>query len=182
MAKKAKKAARGPAPKDSPGRPSPRRPPVSGKVALRLSRQLLEALDAEVERVRGLRPELRPTRASVVRDCLRKTVLEPSEARWSHPEVWEALRQEADLLEAEADLLRSSSEEAAARSLYLQASAKELEALAILETPGEETILGSLLKAVLLIQKGTGYRRLPTIPGLRPVGSPDDGRPGKGEG
>ena len=132
---------------------------------MKLSQQLLEVLDAEVARVKELRPSLRSTRTSVIRSCLRKVILEPSEARWSHPEVRDALRQEGDLMEAEADVLKGSNEESAARSLYLQAAAKELEALAVLKDPDESTILMSLFRIVFLTQKGTGYKHLPTIPG-----------------
>lgn len=165
MVKKAKKTARRSVREKKAERKRSKSPSVSKRVTVKLSHQLLETVDVEVARMKGLRPGLRPTRASVIRGCVRKAILEPSEARWSHPEVREALRQEADLMEAEGDVLEGSDEEVAARSLYLQAAAKELEALAVLIGPGEDVILASLLRIVFLTQKGTGYRHLPSIPG-----------------
>lgn len=161
MAKKVKKAAKKPARKRSTEH---KRLSVSEKITVRMSPQLLEALDSEVVRIGELRPDLRPTRVSVIRSCLRKTILEPSEVWWNHPEVQMSLRQEGDLMEAEGDMLLESGEGPAGRSLYLLAAAKELEMLAVFENSDENIILSSIFRILFLLREGTEYKCLPTIP------------------
>ena len=54
-----------------------------------------------------------------------------------------------------------------ARPLYLQAASLELEALALLDDPDEETVRSALLEILILLKDGTGYRHLPDVPGGR---------------
>jgi len=54
-----------------------------------------------------------------------------------------------------------------ARPLYLRAAALELEALALLDDPGEDTLKSSLLEILVLLKNGTGYKHLPEVPGGR---------------
>ena len=134
------------------------------RLTVAVSQSLSDSIDEEIERIRRVRPGSRATRSSLAKNILAKVLLEPSDSHWCQPEARDGLQQEADLMEAEAEMLRASDERAASRSMYLQAAAKEIEALSVLSDPSEAVILSSLFRILPLIKRGTGYRHLPAVP------------------
>ena len=137
------------------------------KVTASLPGRLTAALDEEVERRRQLRPRAGESRASVVRAALRALLLRAEEDPASQEEVRENLQTEAELMEAEAELLMKAGDGVAARSLWLMAAAKELEGLSVMTSPSEPEILRTVIRVVMLFQKGTGYKSLPRVPPSR---------------
>lgn len=163
MAKKSKKkAAKAGTPSEEEDGGAPSR--ASRRFTLTISQALSDAVDEELERIRRVRPSSKATRASLAKNVLAKVLLEPSDAHWCQPEARDSLRQDADLMEAEAEMLKTSDEGAASRSMYLQAAAKEIEALSVLNDPDEAVILSSLFRILPLLKRGTGYRHLPVVP------------------
>lgn len=131
------------------------------KVSVTLSERVLEWVDREVLDTGRPRSEVLEDLASAA--MARREILEVRDPR-RRVKVRDALLSQSEPLKELAAAYADLGELAAADAAYLLAAAKELEALAVLRDPSEETVRDKLIDVVTLIKKGTGYKHLPDVP------------------
>lgn len=82
-------------------------------------------------------------------------------------EAYATVRKEASVLKLQATKASAFGDGEVARQVYLTAAMRELEALSILRSPGEGTVLTAVTEIVGCLKIATGYRSLPNVPVLR---------------
>jgi len=136
----------------------------SRKVSVQLSNELMKGLDAEVRRLKSLNPNSRVTRGDALRTLVLRHVkdypLTDAERKKLHAEF---LR-ESGPLKSQGMSALADKDYQRARKAYLHAIALEVEALAVLDNPTEQTTVDALIEIVIMLKKATGYKTLPDIP------------------
>lgn len=131
------------------------------KISVTLSERVLEWVDQEVQDTGRPRSEVLEDLANAA--MARREILEVRDPR-RRVKVRDALLSQSEPLKELAAAYADLGERAAADAAYLLAAAKELEALAVLRDPSEETVRDKLIDVIALIKKGTGYKHLPDVP------------------
>lgn len=134
------------------------------KVILNLPSFILKKVDKELRRIRKQAPRSKPTRANICLSFIENSVLLISETEAEKSAAHEIFLEQSKAIRMEATEYANIGENMKASSLYLLAAAKELEALAILGTRNENIIKSTLIQAIQLIKRGTGYNHLPSVP------------------
>lgn len=131
-----------------------KKPGRGRKIQVRLPEKEVARLDRE-SRTSG------KGRSEIVREAL---AARTASARHGH----DALVAEAARLRAEAERHEEAGRRGAAASKFLLAAAREIEAASLLSPDSfredEPKLRSSMLLAIQMIKKGTGYRQLPEVP------------------
>ena len=136
----------------------------SRKVSVQLSNELLKGLDAEVKRLKSLNPKSRVTRGDALRTLVLRHTRDYPLSEGERRKLYAEFLRESGPLKLQALGAMADKDYQRARKAYLRAAALELEALAVLEAPSEQTTANALVEIVFLVKKATGYRTLPDTP------------------
>lgn len=140
------------------------RKPETRKVTVEVPASVVRTLDKQL---RGLRRRMSDvSRSDLIRLALRRYV-GPSLPKRDRRALYEELLRRSGVLKLNAKAHLADGRPHRARPLYLRAAALELEALVLLEDPGEDTLKSALLEILFLLKSGAGYSRLPDVPGER---------------
>lgn len=120
-----------------------------------IDRLVIDAANDNVTRV---------SRASVCKDIIDAAINRNYENKEQQIQIHNRLLKLAVSLQERGNFFLKKNDHKTSASLFLMAAAKEIEALAILGDRDESLIKGTLIKAIQLLKKGTGYRSLPNVP------------------
>ena len=132
---------------------------ITISVGKELSKQLMETL--KLMRKTYGKPKM--SRPEMVREILIHYVTEVCDEKQTH----EKLVAISNKLEKNGMEASNKGDYNKARQLFLLSAAKEIEALASLSEFKESDIKSSLIRTVILLKDGTGYRILPDVPARR---------------
>jgi hypothetical protein len=137
----------------------------SNRLTLLLNNDIIAALDREIRRIKKIHPGVRPSRTSVARGLLHRSLSgRNASTRPERLTAYKSLMLEAKQWEEKAVYYRNSDHQAVAKSAFLMAAAIQLEALAVLQGPTETAIMSTLIESIGLIKAGTNYKNLPQVP------------------
>jgi hypothetical protein len=134
------------------------------KVTVVLSSCSINKIDKELRKLRKEDPHKKPTRASICTPIIENGILKFSITEKEKSEACSSLLEQSKEFKKKAASHADAGENNESSSAYLMAAAKELEALAILNTNDENMIRSTIIQTIQLIKRGTGYNHLPNVP------------------
>lgn len=146
--------------------PARKRTKKATKITVGVDPSVVRALDAEVKRLVKARPDREWSRSDLVRTALARHFGRRLSKK-DRDFLYQELLRRAGPVKLKAKGHLAAGEPHLARTLYLQAASLELEALVLLDMPGESTVKSALVEILVLLKEGTGYRQLPDVPGGR---------------
>jgi hypothetical protein len=140
---------------------------VPVRISLTVDQRTAMKLDKEISEVRSRHPDVNPTRSSVARAILMRGLVRRASTKEERSEARASIKREAGILKLQAMNQSVMGDGEHARHLHLLAAARELEALAVMRSPDDQTVLSTLIEVVGEVKAATGYRSLPDVPRKR---------------
>lgn len=137
------------------------------RVTMTVDRRTAMKLDKEIAEVRLRYPGVNPTRSSVAKALVARSLLRRASTKEERAEARTAILKEASILKLQAMNKSVQGDGEYARQFHLLAAARELEALAVMKSPDDRTVLSALIEVVGELKAATGYRSLPDVPRKR---------------
>lgn len=143
------------------------KPPPPVRISVCLDQNIVDRLDREIRDIMARYPGVHPTRSSVARAIVSRSTVKWAGNKEERMEAYATVRKESSVLKLQAMKANSFGDGEVARQIYLMAAMRELEALSILRSPTEATVLTAVTEIVGCLKAATGYRSLPNVPVFR---------------
>lgn len=140
---------------------------VNVRITMTVDQKVALMLDREIADVRSRYPGVKPTRSSVAKALVSRSLLRRVSSKEDRAEARASILKEASVLKLQAMNKSVLGDGEYARQLHLLAAARELEALAVMKSPDDRTILTALIEMVGEVKAATGYKSLPDVPRKR---------------